>query len=196
MGTDLNLGITKVGQLKIMNMFLQHINDPTELERTTLSRLYPAVFLLLGLLFGFSSYMAHWDAAQQTGLSESVMLGTFLITGIVTLLAYYYSICAIIWAMSKLVGGKNRYLRFVRVSANAIPPLWFSLPILNYFMVKGIYGIIPTVGVSVAVLLAVWSLFRLTAVVSIWFQLSKNRAITVMLLSALFLGSFLYIQFG
>jgi hypothetical protein len=179
-----------------MKIFLTHIKDQSQLENTILSRMYAVGLLILGLLFGYSTYLAYLEQANEIAAPGGMMIAVFLITGVVTTLAYYYGFSAVVWAMSKLLGGRNKFLRFIRVSGNAIPPLWVAVPLFNYYMAKGTDGAFSLILLTAAGLCGLLFIGRLISVVAVWFDLNRMRACMTIAATFIFLGSFLYLQLG
>jgi hypothetical protein len=181
---------------RAMRIFMTHIEKQPDLESTLFSKTYLACVVLLGMLFGFSSYFALYDEAHMIDMPVPFMVMVFIITGILTIFAYYFSFLAMIWAMSRLFKGRNKFLGFIRVSANTLPPLWIALPILNFYVITGMKGNIAYLLLGLAGLCVIVFFGRMISIISSWFEMTKVNTSMTLLATLLFLCSFLYLQLG
>jgi hypothetical protein len=194
----LELTSTKtVGKGQRMKVFMNHIKSQQDLENTFYSKTHTGCIVLLGILFGLTSFAALFQEVKEIGLPIPFLLMVFIIVGILTIYAYFISFLGVLWAMTKLFkGGRNKFRGYIKVSANALPPLWIALPIINFYFIERVNGGMAFFLLILSGICLIVFLGRMVSVTSIWFGMTKINTSLSFLTTLIFFGSFLYLQFG
>ncbi len=148
---------------------------------------------VLGLCWAAATYLLAREAWQAVGLSPVFALVAFIGAGMLTIVAGWLGVGAVLWAMERLLGGAAAFPQVLKTFSRVCPPLWVGAPGAAYLAADGAAGGVGWLAALMAALGFTVFLVSLTLELSLLEGWSLMRAAGSVALTVAFTGSFVYL---
>lgn len=149
---------------------------------------------VLGLCWGATTFVASGEVWRSAGLSPAFALIVFIGAGIVTIVAFWLGVGAVLWAMGRLLGAAAAFSQVLRAFSRACPPLWVAAPGVAALAAGGTAGAVTWLATLVAGLGLMAFLASLAVELGLLKGWSLARAAGSILLTVVFTGSVVYLH--
>lgn len=149
---------------------------------------------VLGLSWSVAMCVTAREVWETAGLSPALALVTFIGGGMVTIVAFWLGVGAVLWSMGRLLGGAAPFAQVLKAFSRACPPLWVGAPGMAFLAAAGVAGAVGWLAVLAAAFGCTVFLASLTAELGLLKGWSLGRAAGSILLTVVFTGSIVFLS--
>jgi hypothetical protein len=148
---------------------------------------------VLGLCWSVATCVAGREVWETAGLSPFFAFITFIGGGMVTIVAFWLGVGAVLWSMGRLLGGVASFAQVLKAFSRACPPLWVGAPGVAFLAAGGAAGAVGLLAALAAALGCTVFLASLAAELRLLNGWSLGRAAGSILLTVVFTGSVVFL---
>jgi hypothetical protein len=149
---------------------------------------------VLGLCWGAATCVTSDEVWQAAGLSPALALGAFVGAGMVTVVAFWLGVGAVLWSMGRLLGGTAALGPVLKAFSRACPALWVGAPGAAHLAAGEATGAVGWLAALVAALGFLAFLAGLAVELGLLKGWSLTRAAGSIVLTVAFTGSVVYLH--
>lgn len=149
---------------------------------------------VLGLCWAVATCITAREAWEAAGLSPVFALVTFIGGGVVTVVAFWLGVGAVLWSMGRLLGGTAPFAQVLKVFSRTCPPLWVGALGVAFLAAGGVAGAVGWLAALAAAFGATLFLASLTVELGLLTGWSLGRTASSILLTVVFTGSVVFLS--